>query len=123
MDRMVQASIVGAGPVGLTLANLLTSQEGVTCRIVTDEVTQRPVEQSRAEGNHGRRIALYERLGLLEEAFAQGRPLHGASLHKGDRRLGQMILDDFKSKIGKQKWFSSLLSSQKLSAIAKTNNS
>lgn len=96
MSQIIQVLIVGAGPVGLTLANLLTSQ-GVTCRIVTDETTQRPVEQSRAEGNHGRTMALYERLGVLKEAFAQGRPLHGAVLHDGDRRLGKMILDDPRS--------------------------
>jgi 3-(3-hydroxy-phenyl)propionate hydroxylase len=92
-DRIIQVAIVGAGPVGLTLANLLTSQ-GISCRILTDEAEQRPVEQSRAEGNHGRTLALYERLGILNQAFAQGRPIHGALLHASDRVLGKITLDD-----------------------------
>jgi 2-polyprenyl-6-methoxyphenol hydroxylase-like FAD-dependent oxidoreductase len=93
MQQMTQVLIIGAGPVGLTLANLLISQ-GMSCLIVTNEATQRPIEQSRAEGNHGRTIALYERLDVLEDAFAQGRPLHGATLHEGDRKLGHITLDN-----------------------------
>jgi 2-polyprenyl-6-methoxyphenol hydroxylase-like FAD-dependent oxidoreductase len=78
--------IIGAGPVGLMLANLL-AQHGVDCRIVTKEPSPRPIEESRAEGNHGRTLALYERLGVLGEAFAQGRFEHSVVLHQGDRRL------------------------------------
>lgn len=88
-----QVLIVGAGPVGLTLANLLASQ-GVAAKVVTEEAEQRPVEQSRAEGNHGRTLALYERLGVLDQAFSLGRPLHGAILHERDRQIGRMVLDD-----------------------------
>jgi 2-polyprenyl-6-methoxyphenol hydroxylase-like FAD-dependent oxidoreductase len=85
--------IIGAGPVGLMLANLL-AQHGVDCRIVTKEPSPRPIEESRAEGNHGRTLALYERLGVLGEAFAQGRFEHSVVLHQGDRRLASFEMQD-----------------------------
>jgi 2-polyprenyl-6-methoxyphenol hydroxylase-like FAD-dependent oxidoreductase len=85
--------VVGSGPVGLTLANLLAAQD-IAVRILTKEAHQRPVEHSRAEGNHARTLAVYERLGVLAEALARGRFVHGAVLHKGDRRLARIDMDD-----------------------------
>ena len=85
--------IVGAGPVGLTVANLLTAQ-GIGVRIVTAETERRPVEYSRAEGNHARTLAVYERLGVLDEVQSRGRRVYGAAFHDGDRRLGAVDMDD-----------------------------
>ena len=94
-DLTIPVLIVGAGPVGLTLANLLHAQ-GTPFRIITEETAQRPVEQSRAEGNHARTLALYERLGALSDVFAASRPLHGATLHGSGNAtvLGRIVLDD-----------------------------
>ena len=85
--------VIGSGPVGLIAANLLAARN-INVRIVTKELSPRPVEQSRAEGNHARTLALYERLDVLQDAYAQGRPQHGAVFHRGDKRLGTVGMDD-----------------------------
>jgi len=85
--------VIGAGPVGLTLANLLAGH-GLGVRILTQDAAPRPVEHSRAEGNHARTLAVYERLGVLGEALTQGRFVHSAVFQDGDRRIGTVDMDD-----------------------------
>lgn len=83
-----QVLIVGAGPVGLTLANLL-QRHSIHYQIV-DQVPPRPVVESRAEGVHIRTQELFEQLGFADEAFALGRPLLAATLYADGRVLGKI---------------------------------
>lgn len=61
--------VIGAGPAGLTLANVL-AQSGVDFRIV-DKSTG-PVEESRALVVHAKTLELLDKLGLAEEAVENG---------------------------------------------------
>lgn len=88
-----QVLIVGGGPVGLTLANLLHRHQ-VAYRII-DQVPLRPVVESRAEGVHIRTQELFEQLGFASEAFALSRPLLAATLYAEGRVLGKI---DFREK-------------------------
>ena len=61
--------IVGAGPVGLTLANILV-RHGITCRIID----QLPAYQKeiRAKGLTPRTEEIFEDLGILDQIHARG---------------------------------------------------
>lgn len=61
--------IVGAGPSGLTLANVL-AECGIDFRIMDKK--SRPVEQSRAALVHVRTLELWDKLGLAERAVQRG---------------------------------------------------
>src|SRR5262245_45076536 len=77
--------IVGAGPVGLTAATAL-SQLGVACRVV--DKNPQPVAESRALGIQARTLELLERLGLVEQFFAEGVIGQGARIHlDGQERI------------------------------------
>jgi len=67
----VDVLIVGAGPSGLVLANVL-AWYGVSFRIVDRKAG--PVPQSRAAIVHTRTLELLDRLGLKERAVARGVP-------------------------------------------------
>ncbi len=84
----IEVLVVGAGPVGLTLANLL-HHHGVTYRII-DREPRRPVVESRAEGVHIRTQELLEQLGIADKAFALSRPLLAATLYAEGRPLGKI---------------------------------
>src|SRR5687768_16010450 len=69
--------IVGAGPTGLTLANLL-AQYGV--RFLLAEKNAAPSEQSRAAIVHIRTLELWDKLGLTDRAIANGVKVYGVNL-------------------------------------------
>jgi len=83
--------IVGAGPVGLTAALVLT-QAGIPVRLI-DRLAE-PTNQSRAAAIHARTLELFERLGIVEDFLAAGVKLHGASIYaKGEVLLAHPSLD------------------------------
>jgi 2-polyprenyl-6-methoxyphenol hydroxylase-like FAD-dependent oxidoreductase len=61
--------VVGAGPAGLTMANVLAAQ-GVPFRIIDKKGG--PVEESRALVLHAKTLELLDRLGLAVRAVDEG---------------------------------------------------
>jgi 2-polyprenyl-6-methoxyphenol hydroxylase-like FAD-dependent oxidoreductase len=77
--------VVGAGPVGLTMANEL-ARHGVRCRVI-DRAAGRAAE-SRALAIFPRTLEVFETMGLAERFLAAGNQVRGLSLRhrdEGDR--------------------------------------
>jgi 2-polyprenyl-6-methoxyphenol hydroxylase-like FAD-dependent oxidoreductase len=83
--------IVGAGPTGLLLANLL-GDAGVPCLLV-DRRANLPA-QSRAIGVTPPSLELLAELGLAESLVARGVPVRDAIVSDGRRRLGSVSFCD-----------------------------
>ncbi|MBX7057902.1 MAG: FAD-dependent monooxygenase [Leptospirales bacterium] len=79
--------IVGAGPTGLTLANLL-ARNGVSFRLLDRNAG--PGTQSRALVVHARTLELFRSIGLADRAIARGRKSLGILLHANGRRVAQI---------------------------------
>jgi 2-polyprenyl-6-methoxyphenol hydroxylase-like FAD-dependent oxidoreductase len=67
VDRQVDVLIVGAGPVGLTLANDLVAR-GVSCRII-DQLAE-PTRRSRAHALQSRTLEALDTIGLAKSIIA-----------------------------------------------------
>src|SRR5215831_7936710 len=76
--------VVGAGPVGLTLASELT-RHGVSCRLI--DKAQQAAPWSRAAGIQARTLELFEKLGVVDTFVTQGNKAKGLSLSSGEREL------------------------------------
>ena len=72
--------VIGAGPVGLTMACEL-ARHGVRCRIV-DENRERS-QTSKALGIFPRTLEVFHTMGLAERFVAAGHPLLGLTIHHG----------------------------------------
>lgn len=83
----VEALIVGAGPTGLTMANLL-AQSGVSFRILDKKAG--PVEETRALVVHAKTLELLDKLGLADRAVEEGQRLEAAELLKEGKRAGKL---------------------------------
>lgn len=83
--------IVGAGPTGLTMANLL-ARSGVACRII--DAKAGPAEESRALVVHAKILELLDKIGLAAPAVAAGQPISGVDLYSGGRQAGMFSLRD-----------------------------
>src|SRR5690349_12214384 len=68
-----QVLIVGAGPVGLTLA-LELGRRGVRCTIV--EQKPAPAKLPKMERCNARTMEIYRRMGIVEKVRAAGLPAH-----------------------------------------------
>lgn len=73
-----QVLVVGAGPVGLTLA-LLLDRAGVDVVIVDRD--SGPVTQSRAIWIHSRTLEIWSTIGMTALAAAEGRTMTGIQMH------------------------------------------
>jgi 2-polyprenyl-6-methoxyphenol hydroxylase-like FAD-dependent oxidoreductase len=81
--------IVGAGPSGLVLANVL-ARGGVACRIVDRKPG--PVRESRAAIVHVRTLELLDRLGLAGRAVERGVPTTRVEVYERGRRAAAFPL-------------------------------
>lgn len=79
--------IVGAGPVGLTMACEL-ARHGVRCRII-DQAPERS-QTSKALAIFPRTLEVFEAMGLADRVVAVGHRLEGLSLHHRSERIAQI---------------------------------
>ncbi|HKM53294.1 MAG TPA: FAD-dependent monooxygenase, partial [Isosphaeraceae bacterium] len=86
------ALVIGAGPVGLTMACELL-RHGVPCRLIEQNEGPSPLTQSRALAIQARTMEVLENVGATEPILAQGRKVHGISgFHEG-RRIIHLTLE------------------------------
>ena len=84
--------VVGAGPAGLTMANVLARQ-GVSFRIIDKKAG--PVEESRALVVHAKTLELLDRLGLAGRAVEEGQRMGAVQVFGEGKPAGKIsFLDD-----------------------------
>jgi 2-polyprenyl-6-methoxyphenol hydroxylase-like FAD-dependent oxidoreductase len=74
--------VVGAGPTGLMLANVLAGG-GVDVRVI--DVRPGPVDESRAAIVHVRTLEAWQQLGVADTAIASGIPVREVAVHAAGR--------------------------------------
>lgn len=88
----VDVLVVGAGPVGLTMACELR-RHGIDCHIVDADDGPTPPRESRALGIHARTLEVFEHMGLIGPIMLRGRTLHGVNAYDRGRRFARFELD------------------------------
>jgi 2-polyprenyl-6-methoxyphenol hydroxylase-like FAD-dependent oxidoreductase len=86
--------VVGAGPVGLTLACELV-RRGVDARIV--DRCAAPTDKSKALGVQARTLEALDAMGIADRFVAAGRKVHGVNFYADGARLAHVSLDDIDS--------------------------
>ncbi len=86
--------IVGAGPVGLTMA-LALSIAGIKYRIV-DKAPHRS-DKSKALGIHARTLELLESLGVVDTFLQIGKVVHATNIFHGTKKLVHFSFDEIHS--------------------------
>lgn len=94
MVDKIAALVVGAGPVGLTMAAELR-RYGVELRIVDKSAAR--TDKSKALVLWSRSLELIERMGRVDRFLAAGMPTHGARISNGTNLIGDVTFDDVKS--------------------------
>ena len=82
--------VVGAGPVGVTLAGEL-ARRNVPVRVI--DTLASPTTQSRAIVVHARSLEMFERIGVLDEIVASGITATGVEMHASGRTIARVALD------------------------------
>jgi 2-polyprenyl-6-methoxyphenol hydroxylase-like FAD-dependent oxidoreductase len=88
---LLSALVVGAGPIGLTMALDLTLR-GIKCRII-DKLEQ-PSDKSKAIAIHSRTTELFEGLGIVQEFLDAGHKIHGTNIYSGKTKLVHLSMDE-----------------------------
>jgi 2-polyprenyl-6-methoxyphenol hydroxylase-like FAD-dependent oxidoreductase len=92
-NQFVDVLIVGAGPVGLTLANDLAGR-GASCRII-DQLAE-PTRRSKAHGMQSRTLEALDTIGLAEPIMAAAqRPQPPFLILSGDRQIARIDFASF----------------------------
>jgi 2-polyprenyl-6-methoxyphenol hydroxylase-like FAD-dependent oxidoreductase len=78
MSTKLDALVVGAGPVGLSMAAALLAQ-GLQVRII-DSAADR-AQESRAIGIQARTLEVFEISGIVDEFLDRGHRLHGVTIY------------------------------------------
>src|SRR5215471_21724736 len=76
--------IVGAGPVGLALANDLL-RRGIRCRII--DSAEHPAQQTKAVGIQARTLELFAKMGVARTAIERGLTTSLFSIYSEGKRL------------------------------------
>jgi 2-polyprenyl-6-methoxyphenol hydroxylase-like FAD-dependent oxidoreductase len=95
MANKVVALIIGAGPVGLTMATELR-RYGIELRIVDKSASR--TDKSKALVLWSRSLELIERMGCVDRFLAAGVPAHGARISNGSKLIGEITFDEVKSR-------------------------
>ena len=87
MTTTTDVLVIGAGPTGLLMANMMTRQ-GVNVRILNkkDGIAQ----ESRAIAVHAKTLELLDKLDLIDQALADGERLQSFQLLSRGKRAGKM---------------------------------
>ena len=85
-----QVLVVGAGPVGLTVAYELL-RRGVRVRLV--DAASGPARTSRALATHARTLETYDQMGILERLQPRGRRVQAFTLHQDGAVLTRLGTD------------------------------
>lgn len=91
----VDCLIVGAGPVGLTLASRL-QQYGLSYRLL--EKHPEPVRRTKAAAVWSRTSEVLAQMGLAEQFTERGLPCYGAGFFMGGKRVARLTLDSIDSR-------------------------
>ena len=90
-DSKVSVLVVGAGPVGLTMACEL-ARRGVTFRLIDKE--PEPTDKSKALGIHSRTLEVLESMGLVQTFLDAGHIVYGSNFYHRDKKLVHLSLDE-----------------------------
>ncbi len=94
MAERVPVLVVGAGPVGLTMAAELR-RYGVELRIVDKSASR--TDKSKALVLWSRSLELIQRMGCVDRFLAAGVPAHGARISNGTTRIADVTFDNVAS--------------------------
>lgn len=83
MDQETTVLIVGAGPTGLAAACAL-AEMGVDFQIIDKKSS--PIETSNAIALQSRTLEIFDHFGVIEEAIALGRVIHGMRLYENTKQ-------------------------------------
>jgi 2-polyprenyl-6-methoxyphenol hydroxylase-like FAD-dependent oxidoreductase len=87
--------VVGAGPVGLTLACEL-ARSGVRCRII--DKTAAPASTSRALAIFPRTLEMFEMMGISDTVLKAGHQLNGVALYNQSGQIGHIGFSNLPSR-------------------------
>jgi 2-polyprenyl-6-methoxyphenol hydroxylase-like FAD-dependent oxidoreductase len=93
----IEVLVVGAGPVGLTMAAALT-RHGLKCRIIDKAAA--PNDKSKALVVWSRTLELLDSLGLAETFVQTGMKAVGASVYSGGKRMAHISVAGVESPFG-----------------------
>ncbi|HVX11338.1 MAG TPA: FAD-dependent monooxygenase [Pirellulales bacterium] len=94
-DQQYDALVVGAGPTGLTMAIEL-ARHGLRPRII--DKSPQPSQTSKALAVHARTLEFFDRIGIADQALAEGRKLHGINVHSQRQRIVHLNFDQIESR-------------------------
>ncbi|MEU9111253.1 FAD-dependent monooxygenase [Streptomyces sp. NPDC048483] len=89
-DGTPQVLVVGAGPVGLTMAHELL-RHGLRVRIVDGK--SGPATTSRAIATHPRTLESYDQMGVVSDILDRGRRIEGFTMFREGTRLAKLDAD------------------------------
>jgi 2-polyprenyl-6-methoxyphenol hydroxylase-like FAD-dependent oxidoreductase len=95
MADKIAVLVVGAGPVGLTMAAELR-RYGVELRIIEKSATR--TDKSKALVLWSRSLELIERMGCVDRFLAAGMQVQGARISRGSDLIGDVTFDGVKSR-------------------------
>src|SRR6476620_7993363 len=95
VNSLFDVLVVGAGPVGLTMAGEL-ARSGVRCQII-DKLTT-PATTSRALGIFPRTLETFQIMGMVEPVLKVGHQLNGVAIYNRSGQIGHIGFSNLASR-------------------------